>query len=186
MERAFNRAVTAVTVTLLVAAGLLVASGPAHAADPALIALWKLDDGAGTTALDSSGYEQHGQFSTSGVAWVDDPERGIVGQLVFGGGNGRELVQRWPWAPMDALVHIGVVGIAPVPDVFGQEWEIGRHHPYEGSVEEAQRGRGGDAAFREFFLVCPPFGQLEIVVAERAPEEILREAQRLSVIELLE
>ncbi len=73
-------------------AGLLV--GPAaQAGDPALIAWWKLDDGAGTVALDSSDYGNHGTvmnpnagLGAGGSVWVDDPDRGMV--ISFNGADG--------------------------------------------------------------------------------------------------
>ncbi len=47
-----------------------------QAGDPALIAWWKLDDGTGTVALDSSGYENHG--TVVNADWLNDAERGMV------------------------------------------------------------------------------------------------------------
>jgi len=72
--------------------GLMV--GPAaQAGDPALIAWWKLDDGVGTVALDSSDYGNHGTvinpnagLGAGGSAWVDDPDRGMV--ISFNGADG--------------------------------------------------------------------------------------------------
>ena len=63
----------------------IMAGTVAQAADPDLIAWWKLDDGAGTVALDSSGYENHGTvlgpdagLGIDGSVWFNDPERGMV------------------------------------------------------------------------------------------------------------
>ena len=72
--------------------GLMV--GPAaQAGDPTLIAWWKLDDGVGTVALDSSDYGNHGTvmnpnagLGSGGSAWVDDPDRGMV--ISFNGADG--------------------------------------------------------------------------------------------------
>lgn len=47
-----------------------------QAGDPALIAWWKLDDGTGTVALDSSGYENHG--TVVDADWLNDADRGMV------------------------------------------------------------------------------------------------------------
>ena len=82
------------TVLMLcaLAASLLIGT-VAQAGDPDLMAWWKLDDGAGTVALDSSGYENHGTvenpdggLGTGGSAWFEDPERGMV--ISFNGTDG--------------------------------------------------------------------------------------------------
>ena len=44
---------------------VLMMSGPAQAGDPSLVGWWKLDDGSGTTAIDSSGYGNHGTLEGS-------------------------------------------------------------------------------------------------------------------------
>jgi len=73
--------------------------GPrAQAGDPTLMAWWKLDDGAGTVAMDSSDYGNHGTvmnpnagLGAGGSVWVDDPDRGMV--ISFNGADvqaGRE------------------------------------------------------------------------------------------------
>jgi hypothetical protein len=53
--------------------------------DPDLFGWWKLDDGQGTMAADSSGnghngtvLNPNGGLGTGGSVWVDDPERGMV------------------------------------------------------------------------------------------------------------
>ncbi len=53
--------------------------------DPDLFGWWKLDDGQGTIAADSSGkghngtiINPNGGLGTGGSVWVDDPERGMV------------------------------------------------------------------------------------------------------------
>jgi len=56
----------------------------AQAADPDLIAWWKLDDGTGTVALDSSGYENHG--TVTNATWSEDADRGMV--ISFDGTSG--------------------------------------------------------------------------------------------------
>src|SRR5205814_7946135 len=48
-----------------------------------LVGWWKLDDGTGTTALDSSGYGDNGTLS-NGPAWTSGP---LVGSLSFDGLN---------------------------------------------------------------------------------------------------
>ena len=59
-------------------------------ADPNLLGWWKLDDGTGNTAFDSSGLDNHGTiYNTSsglgpgGSVWYNDPEHGMV--LSFNG-----------------------------------------------------------------------------------------------------
>jgi hypothetical protein len=60
-------------------------TGVAGAADPSLVGWWKLDDGAGTTAVDSSPSAAHGTL-VGGVEWV--PGR-IGGALHFDGSTGQ-------------------------------------------------------------------------------------------------
>jgi hypothetical protein len=68
--------------------------GPlAYAGDPTLIAWWKLNDGSGTVALDSSGNGNNGTImnpaqglGAGGSVWVNDPERGMV--ISFNGADG--------------------------------------------------------------------------------------------------
>ncbi len=51
------------------------------AADPNLVAWWKLDEGAGTTVLDWSGHENHGKlFGTAWTSpkWLDDADRALT------------------------------------------------------------------------------------------------------------
>ncbi len=54
--------------SFVLVAGLLFA-GQARAADPDLVAHWKLDDGAGTTAIDSSGNGNNGVL-TGNPQWA--------------------------------------------------------------------------------------------------------------------
>jgi hypothetical protein len=61
--------------------------------DPDLLAWWKLDDGQGTIAADSSGnghngtiLNPNGGLGTAGSVWVNDPERGMV--ISFNGTDG--------------------------------------------------------------------------------------------------
>jgi hypothetical protein len=61
--------------------------------DPDLLGWWKLDEGAGFTAVDSSGHGNHGTISnaddgglgTGGSAWLIDPDQGVV--LSFNGND---------------------------------------------------------------------------------------------------
>ncbi len=46
--------------------------------DPTLVAWWKLDEGAGTTVVDSSGYNHHGKFTAGQVEWVDGIDGGAL------------------------------------------------------------------------------------------------------------
>ncbi len=64
--------------------------GPADVIDPNLIGWWKLQEGSGDTANDSSGHDNHGTIHHSGgglgpngAVWVSDPARGTV--LSFNG-----------------------------------------------------------------------------------------------------
>jgi hypothetical protein len=61
--------------------------------DPDLLGWWKLDDGQGTIAADSSGnghngtiLNPNGGLGTAGSVWVNDPERGMV--ISFNGTDG--------------------------------------------------------------------------------------------------
>ena len=44
----------------------VVLSNTAEAVDPSLLGWWKLDEGSGTTALDSSGRDNHGVINNLG------------------------------------------------------------------------------------------------------------------------
>ena len=77
----------AVSVLLSVMAGAM-----AQAQDVSLMALWKLDDGTGAVAQDSSGNENHGTVNNEtgglgagGSVWAEDAERGTV--ISFDGAN---------------------------------------------------------------------------------------------------
>jgi len=64
----------------------LVLTGLAHAQDPDLLGWWKLDDGAGDTAMDSSGKGNHGTIAypdsgglgPNGSVWYTDPDHDMV------------------------------------------------------------------------------------------------------------
>ena len=76
--------VRSICVVLSVLAGTLVLPGPAsgaEASDPNLVGWWKLDDGAGTQAVDSSGHGNHGTL-TGDPVWG---EGRIHGGLTFNG-----------------------------------------------------------------------------------------------------
>ena len=68
-----TKMVTAILVTLFLASMLSMAFvTPAKAqylTDPYTVGLWHFDEGTGTTAYDSSGYDNHGTIS--GATWVD-------------------------------------------------------------------------------------------------------------------
>ncbi|HNS22141.1 MAG TPA: discoidin domain-containing protein [Sedimentisphaerales bacterium] len=71
--------------TLCVFVASLIASPLAHAGDPALIGWWKLDDGSGDVATDSSGNGNHGTIvgptaglGPGGSVWLNDSQRGTV------------------------------------------------------------------------------------------------------------
>jgi len=74
-------------ISFLTAALLLlsIASQVMAQQDPDLLGWWKLDDGQGTMAADSSGkghngtiVNPNGGLGTGGSVWVNDPERGMV------------------------------------------------------------------------------------------------------------
>jgi hypothetical protein len=82
-----------VSLTLLVIVASTMAGPLAYAGDPALMAWWKLDDGTGNVALDSSGnghngtiVNPNGGLGTGGSVWFNDPERGMV--ISFNGTDG--------------------------------------------------------------------------------------------------
>ncbi len=72
-------------VSFILVLSLALASG-AKAADPNLVGLWPLNEGAGDIAIDLSGNVNDGTISNAdsgglgldGSVWVDDPERGTV------------------------------------------------------------------------------------------------------------
>ncbi|MCX5645878.1 MAG: discoidin domain-containing protein, partial [Phycisphaerae bacterium] len=90
VERLMNRQIVFLTAALLL---LSVAGQVMAQQDPSLLGWWKLNDGAGTVALDSSGYGNHGTvmtpnggLGTGGSVWFKDPERGMV--ISFNGTDG--------------------------------------------------------------------------------------------------
>ncbi len=80
-------------LTLCAVVASMLAGPLAYAGDPTLIGWWKLNEGQGTTALDSSGFGHNGTIrnpngglGTGNSVWVDDPERGMV--ISFNGTDG--------------------------------------------------------------------------------------------------
>jgi hypothetical protein len=76
------RQISVLTVALLL---LSIAGQVMAQQDPDLLGWWKLDDGQGTLAADSSGkghngtiLNPNGGLGAGGSVWVDDPERGMV------------------------------------------------------------------------------------------------------------
>ena len=72
-------------LTLCVVVSGLLAGPLAYAKDPTLLGWWKLDDGQGAVARDSSGNGNHGTIvrpnaglGPGGSVWMNDPERGAV------------------------------------------------------------------------------------------------------------
>jgi hypothetical protein len=72
------------SLILVLVCGLVLMSD-ANAADPNMIGWWKLDEGSGATANDSSGKDNHGTISNvnaglgaGGSVWAEDVERGTV------------------------------------------------------------------------------------------------------------
>jgi len=67
----------------------LVLTGLAHAQDPDMLGWWKLDEGSGDTAMDSSGKGNHGTINNpdggglgpGGSVWFLDPDHGIVASM---------------------------------------------------------------------------------------------------------
>ena len=69
---------------LLVTVLGLALANTSEAADPSLVGWWKLDDGSGTTAADSSGNGSHGTLNGT-LEWVE----GVLGgALQFDGSTG--------------------------------------------------------------------------------------------------
>jgi len=90
VERLRNRQIVFLTTALL----LLSMAGQVRAQqDPDLLGWWKLDEGQGTVAADSSGkghngtiINPNGGLGTGGSVWFHDPERGMV--ISFNGTDG--------------------------------------------------------------------------------------------------
>jgi hypothetical protein len=68
---------------------------PARAQDPSLLGWWKLDDGSGTTALDSSGQGNNGTINNpqgglgqADAVWCYDEQRGVVASFSGDDTNG--------------------------------------------------------------------------------------------------
>jgi len=90
--------------------------------DPAMLGWWKLDDGAGDIAADSSGRANHGTITnlsgglgTDGNVWVQDLERGTV--LSFDGSASGAYVRACPRRrdPPDDTgqrLHLGLLGLS--------------------------------------------------------------------------
>jgi hypothetical protein len=80
------------SISFVLALGLLLPSA-AKAADPDLVGWWKLDEGSGATAFDSSRSGTNGTIANAitggmgpgGSAWVNDPDHGMV--LSFNGND---------------------------------------------------------------------------------------------------
>ena len=101
---------------LVAIAGLLLdAAGVASGADdPGLVGWWKLNEGDGDVALDSSGRGVNGAITnlggglgTNGSVWVEDPERGMV--LSFSGDDtagGLRRRRRHPGDEHDQRFHV--------------------------------------------------------------------------------
>ena len=69
-----------VTVVLVTAGGVWIATHPSPPALPAPVAHWKFDEGSGSTAGDSSGNGNHGTLK-GGVTWVKDSKLGAACSL---------------------------------------------------------------------------------------------------------
>jgi concanavalin A-like lectin/glucanase superfamily protein/F5/8 type C domain-containing protein len=69
-------------LTLCAFVASMMAGPVVYASDPTLIGWWKLDEGAGTTVLDSSGQGNNGTFGGA-PEWVEDMDRGMA--VSFGG-----------------------------------------------------------------------------------------------------
>jgi Concanavalin A-like lectin/glucanases superfamily/NedA-like, galactose-binding domain len=71
-----------IVLTLCAFVAGMMAGPVVYASDPTLIGWWKLDEGAGTTVLDSSGLGNNGTFGGS-PDWIEDQDRGMA--VSFGG-----------------------------------------------------------------------------------------------------
>lgn len=94
--------------------------------DPNLLGWWKLDEGPGNTAVDSSGYDNHGTI-TGGSQWVDGVDGGALdfagsGKLVeamsFKGVTGMQSRTVSAWIKTRALGEIASWGA----NSAGQKW----------------------------------------------------------------
>lgn len=93
----------------------LVLASLAEAADPSLVVWWRLDEGAGTVATDSSGNGNDGTF-VNGPEWT----AGILGgALHFRGDTDQDSVVYT--LPEDAVWQAGTVAIWAKPDSLGQD-----------------------------------------------------------------
>ncbi|MGE5295089.1 MAG: LamG-like jellyroll fold domain-containing protein, partial [Solirubrobacterales bacterium] len=87
------------TLALCVWVASVMAGPLAYAGDPTLIAWWKLNDGTGDVAADSSGNGHNGTIKNpaaglgaGGSVWVNDPERGMVVSFNGNDGSGAYIV----------------------------------------------------------------------------------------------
>ena len=88
------------TVSAVMMLGLMI-SGPAQAADPSLVGWWKLDEGSGSTAVDSSGYGNDGTLEGN-AAW----DAGNLGYAVLFEGSSWVELPPAAWDPIEKHVTV--------------------------------------------------------------------------------
>ncbi len=123
----------------------------AKAADPDLIGWWKLDEGSGDSALDSSRSATNGTIANAasgglgpgGSVWFDDPERGIV--LSFNGND-------------PGSAHVVAGRIPPMTLTNDFTWAFwAKQHPNQATDNDVILGNryGGTASPLQFIKFTP-------------------------------
>ena len=117
--------------------------------DPDLLGWWKLDEGSGSTAIDWSGHENHGEIlyldgglGDDGAVWVDDPDKGMV--LTFNG-------QDWT----GALVKAGTIPAIGANDSFTWAFWARQEGDGTGEFETILGNRDVGVEYPRFIMFTP-------------------------------
>ena len=122
---------------------LALVMGLGGSAEAALVAYWRLDEGSGATAQDSSGNNHHG--TVIGPAWANDPDRGWC--LSFDG------VDDYVSVPTAADLNVSAA-MTVTAWIKAQTWPL---EPWRGSIVSKDDWLAGA---RGYCLRCGDGGRL--------------------------